>query len=234
MQISIILPTYNEKDNIIKLVNELLKINKNRQPIIEIVIVDDNSPDKTYLICQKRYKNFDNIKVILRNNIRGLAYSIREGLENSKGDYLIVMDTDFTHDPKLIPKMLDQIEFHDIVSGSRYVNGGSMENRLHEKLSFYYNVFLKLLLKTNINDNLGGFFCIKRNFLKKLSYDQIFFGYGDYFFRLLFYSKKFNAKISEIPAIYKKRTHGKSKSNFILMLFKYFFSALKLRFIQNK
>ena len=233
MKISIILPTYNEKENIIKLVNELLENNKNREPAIEIVIVDDNSPDMTYYICQKNYKNFNNIKVILRNNMKGLAYSIREGIEHATGDYLIVMDTDFTHDPKLTSKMLDQIQYYDIVSGSRYVDGGGMEDWLHGELSYYYNVLLKLVLKTSINDNLGGFFCVKKEFLEKLPYDQIFFGYGDYFFRLLFYSKKLNAKISEIPAIYKKRTHGKSKSNFISMLFKYFFSALKLRLIQK-
>ena len=92
---------------------------------------------------------------------------------------------------------------------------------------------LKLILKTDINDNLGGYFLIKRELLNKLSFDKIFYGYGEYFFRLLFFSRQKRARILEIPAIYKQRIYGKSKSNFVVMLFKYFFAAVKLRFIKN-
>ena len=108
-----------------------------------------------------------------------------------------------------------------------------MENQLHGKLSYYYNIMLKFILKTNINDNLGGYFLIKRDLLNKLEFDKIFYGYGEYFFRLLYFGKINKAKIIEIPAVYKQRLYGKSKSNFLTMLFKYFYAAVKLRFFKN-
>ncbi len=231
MDLSIILPTYNERDNILKLVNNIEDLFTNLS--YEIIIVDDNSPDGTYKFCEQNFKNKENIKIILRLNNRGLAYSIREGIENSSGHSIVVMDTDFTHDPMLINKMISLVTKYEIISGSRYIDGGSMENQLHGKLSYYYNMLLKFILSTKINDNLGGFFLIKRDFLYKLEFDKIFYGYGEYFFRLLYFGRKANGKIIEIPALYKQRLYGKSKSNFFAMLFKYFFAAVKLRFIKN-
>ena len=231
MQISIILPTYNEKDNIVRLV-EAIK-NLNIEQTFEILIIDDNSPDGTYQFSKDKLSDDKNIKIVLRKNIRGLAFSIKEGIEKSLGDHVIVMDTDFTHDPILIKKMISLRSQYEIISGSRYVTGGFMENQLHGKLSYYYNIMLKFILKTKVNDNLGGYFLIKRNLLNKLEFDKIFYGYGDYFFRLLYFSKNKNAKIIEIPAVYKQRIYGKSKSNFLAMLFKYFYAAVKLRFGKN-
>ena len=231
MQISIILPTYNEKDNIVRLVETIKKLNL--EQTFEILIIDDNSPDGTYQFSKDKLSDDKNIKIVLRKNIRGLAFSIKEGIEKSLGNHVIVMDTDFTHDPILIKKMISLRNQYEIISGSRYVSGGYMENHLHGKLSYYYNIMLKFILKTKINDNLGGYFLIKRDLLNKLEFDKIFYGYGDYFFRLLHFSKNKNAKIIEIPAVYKQRIYGKSKSNFIAMLFKYFYAAVKLRFGKN-
>ena len=76
------------------------------------------------------------------------------------------MDTDFTHDPILIPKMLRLINEYDIISGSRYCVGGYMQDQIHSHLSFFYNLILKLILKTQIQDNLGGYFCIKKKNVK--------------------------------------------------------------------
>ena len=231
MQISIILPTYNEKENIVRLVETIKKLNI--EQTFEILIIDDNSPDGTYQFSKDKFSNDNNVKIVLRKNIRGLAFSIKEGIEKSLGDHVIVMDTDFTHDPILIKKMISLRSQYEIISGSRYVTGGFMENQLHGKLSYYYNLMLKFILKTKINDNLGGYFLIKRDLLNQLEFDKIFYGYGDYFFRLLYFSKNKNAKIIEIPAVYKQRIYGKSKSNFVAMLFKYFYAAVKLRFGKN-
>ena len=231
MEISIILPTYNEKDNIVRLVETIKKLNL--EQTFEILIIDDNSPDGTYQFSKDNLYNEKNVKIVLRKNIRGLAFSIKEGIEKSTGEHIIVMDTDFTHDPILIKKMISLSSKYEIISGSRYVSGGYMENQLHGKLSYYYNIMLKFILKTKVNDNLGGYFLIKRNLLNKLEFDKIFYGYGDYFFRLLYFSKNKNAKIIEIPAVYKQRIYGKSKSNFLAMLFKYFYAAVKLRFGKN-
>ena len=231
MQISIILPTYNEKENIVRLVETIKKLNI--EQTFEILIIDDNSPDGTYQFSKDKFSNDNNVKIVLRKNIRGLAFSIKEGIEKSLGDHVIVMDTDFTHDPILIKKMISLRSQYEIISGSRYVTGGFMENQLHGKLSYYYNLMLKFILKTKINDNLGGYFLIKRDLLNQLEFDKIFYGYGDYFFRLLYFSKNKTAKIIEIPAVYKQRIYGKSKSNFLAMLFKYFYAAVKLRFGKN-
>ena len=231
MQISIILPTYNEKENIVRLVETIKKLNI--EQTFEILIIDDNSPDGTYQFSKDKFSNDNNVKIVLRKNIRGLAFSIKEGIEKSLGDHVIVMDTDFTHDPILIKKMISLRSQYEIISGSRYVTGGFMANQLHGKLSYYYNLMLKFILKTKINDNLGGYLLIKRDLLNQLEFDKIFYGYGDYFFRLLYFSKNKNAKIIEIPAVYKQRIYGKSKSNFLAMLFKYFYAAVKLRFGKN-
>ena len=140
------------------------------------------------------------------------------------------MDTDFTHDPILIPKMLRLSSEYNIIIGSRYCAGGYMEDHVHSRLSYFYNLLLKIILKTQVQDNLGGYFCISKSLLNKLPQNRIFYGYGEYFFRLLFYALKINLTILEIPTIYKKRMRGKSKSNFVYMFYKYFIEALKLRF----
>ena len=140
------------------------------------------------------------------------------------------MDTDFTHDPKLIPKMLRLSKEYNIISGSRYCSGGYMENQIHSHLSYFYNLVLKLILRTQIQDNLGGYFCIDKKKLLKLPKKKIFYGYGEYYFRLLFYSLRLKFSILEIPAIYKSRIRGNSKSKFVYLFYKYFIEALKLRF----
>ena len=229
MDLSIVLPTYNEKDNIISLVKQILEILKNSENI-EIIIVDDNSPDETYSVCKTVFEKNDKIKILLRKSNKGLAKSIAEGIKISKGKNIIVMDTDLTHDPKLIPSLIYLIKEYDIISCSRFCAGGAMENKIHYYCSFVFNLILRIILKTQIQDNLGGYYCIKKNALDSLPHEKIFFGYGEYFFRLLYFAQKKKFTIIEIPAIYNLRHKGKSKSNFLLLLFKYFFNATKLRF----
>ena len=188
MNVSIILPTFNEKKNILLLVNS---IKKNLKKIeYEIIIIDDNSPDKTAYVCKKEFKNNKTIKVIQNTKRLGLSESIHRGILNSSKKMIIVMDADFTHDPILIPKMLRLSNEYDIIIGSRYCAGGLMEDQIHSQLSFFYNLLLKLILKTQVQDNLGGYFCISKKNLNRLPAKKIFFGYGEYFFRLLFFSLK--------------------------------------------
>ena len=229
MNLSIILPTFNEKDNIISLVKKIQEISKEVENK-EIIIVDDNSPDGTYQSCKSEFENAPDVKLILRKNNRGLANSIGEGVKNCSGENIIIMDTDLTHDPKLISKLIKLIKEYDIVSCSRFCAGGLMENKMHYYLSFVFNLFIRIILRTQIQDNLGGYFCIKKNVLDSLPYERIFYGYGEYFFRLLYFAQKKKFSLIEIPAIYNLRHKGKSKSNFFFLLFKYFFAAIKLRF----
>ena len=225
--LSIVLPTYNEKDNIIDLINKIKNVIQDHS--YEIIVVDDNSPDDTFEVCKKNFLNDDNIKMILRKTNHGLANSIREGIENAKGEYVVIMDTDFTHDPNLIKQMLSMKAKYNIISGSRFCKGGSMEDTMHSICSRIYNKMIKFILQTKIEDNLGGFFCIEHKNLMQLPHEKIFYGYGDYYFRLLYFANQKNFSIVEIPARYTTRTRGKSKSKFFQMAYKYFIEVIKLK-----
>lgn len=217
--LSVILPTYNEAGNIVHLVRKIIVYLASSS--YEIIICDDNSPDNTAAIVRKSFINNKNVKIFVRKKDRGLANAIRYGIERSKGDWIIVMDTDFNHDPKVLPEMIKLKKSFDFIVGSRYLPGGGMENKLRFVLSFLYNQVIKLLLNLPTYDSLSGFYLIKREELEKLNFSKIFFGYGEYFIRLIFFSQKNQLKIKEIPVYYKNRTAGFSKSKFLSMLWGY-------------
>ena len=110
--------------------------------------------------------------------------------KKSSGDKIIVIYADHTHDPKYLGILLNLSEQFDIVIGSRFFEGGKMAATTHHYLSYIFNVFLRILLRTGVKDNLGGFFCINKKSLKDLNFDKIFTGYGEYFLRLIFFLKK--------------------------------------------
>ncbi|HPN32011.1 MAG TPA: glycosyltransferase [bacterium] len=226
IEVSIILPTYNEKKNIIPLIerlkNVLSEVNK------EIIIVDDNSPDGTSEIIKTNLKEDNEVTLIVRNNEPGLANSIREGIFFSKGRIIIVMDTDFNHNPDDVTLLYNIAKYTDMVIGSRFIFGGGMEDRFRYFLSFFFNLFVRLMIRSRIDDNLSGFFSINREKLLQLDFNKIFWGYGDYFFRLLFYAQKKKFKIVQIPTLYKLRIYGESKTNFFKTFKKYFFEIFKL------
>jgi len=229
MKVSVILPTYNESGNIIELLQEIItNIPENYD--YELIVVDDNSPDQTYQIVKDGFSNNPNVIPIHRTEDRGLGKSIRAGIERSTGDQIIIMDTDFTHDPVEIPKLLHVGQIYDIVIGSRFSPGGRMQDRMHYISSWLYNGLLRIVLRTQVQDNLGGFFIIHASKLEELPYDLIFYGYGDYFFRLLHYAQRHNLTIVEIPANYTSRKQGSSKSNYLKMLFQYTKAMISLRF----
>ena len=228
MKLSVILPTYDESGNIVRLIETILRVVPDNWDC-EIVVVDDDSPDGTYELVTRTFKDNPAVVALKRTADRGLAYSIRAGLEIATGDQFIVMGTDFTHDPVEIPKMLHLTEYFDIVSGSRFCAGGSMSSTRHYVASFSYNLILRVILRTQIQDNLGGYFTIKRKYLEGLPFDTIFYGYGDYFFRLLHYAQKKGLSIIEIPAHYHRREAGKSKSNFFRLLFSYSLAVIRFK-----
>lgn len=228
MKVSIILPTYNEAGNIVGLVEEILR---NVPPEVEpeVLVVDDDSPDKTGGIARNAFDGNLSVRVISRTKDRGFAKSIRTGIEQATGELFIVMDADCTHDPAEIPRMLHIARVYDIVSGSRFCAGGNMQDRRHYLASLAYNWLLRALLHTQVQDNLGGYFVMKRMHILALPLDEIFHGYGEYFFRLLYFAQRRGLKVIEIPSIYRVRTHGSSKSSFLSMLFSYSRAAISLR-----
>ena len=228
MNVSIVLPTYNESKNIINLTKDIINIFDDKYQF-EVLIVDDNSPDDTFKIAENEFKDDDRIVPVLRLTDRGFAKSIREGIDRAKYGQIIVMDTDFTHDPKIIPKLLHVAEAYDLVSASRFAPGGNMQDKFHYIASLLYNWLLIIILGTQIQDNLGGYFTAKKEHLISLPLDEIFYGYGEYYFRLLHFMQHKKRTIVEIPTIYVSRTEGESKSKFFNMIFIYLYNAIKVR-----
>lgn len=234
LAVSIVLPTYNEEGNILRLIKVITnKLNKENIKN-EIIVVDDNSHDKTYELVKKELNKNKNLKVFLRKKDKGLAKSIFFGIKKSLNPIIIVMDSDFNHDPMIIPQMVSLTEYYDLVIGSRYVHGGGMDDERREKASYLYNLFLRILLKTRVHDNLSGYFAMQRKDLKKLPTKNIFQGYGDYFIRLVTIASKEKMRIIEIPTWYKIRLFGESKSNFIKMILMYTKTALELKLKNSK
>lgn len=228
MSLSVVLPTYNERENIVPLVTAIMQAIP--QGIDhEILVVDDNSPDQTYQAVCEHFTDTPQVRAILRTHDRGFAKSIRAGIEQAQYEKILVLDADFTHDPAEIPNLLHISERYDIVSGSRFCSGGRMQDTPHYLASMLFNWLVRLIVHTQVQDNLGGFFIIDAKKLRMLPCDRIFEGYGEYFIRLLFYAKRCGYSIVEIPAIYATRVHGVSKSKFLTMLYTYTRTALRLR-----
>ena len=230
MDLSVILPTYNEKGNIQKLIEQIILIVPSDIKK-ELIVVDDNSTDGTYEYCKEINQNNSEVKIILREEKRSLGSSIGDGVRVCSGKIVVIMDTDLSHNTKQLKEILELIDKYDIVNCSRYCGDGSMQNKFHFLGSYYYNILLKIILSLKTTDNTGGYFAIKKDFLNSLEHNKIFYGYGEYFFRLLYFAQKKNPKVKEIPTFYNLRTYGKSKTIFSLMLFKYFYVAIKLKLI---
>lgn len=231
---SVVLPTYNEAGNIIKLIEEIRKTLELRRISNEIIVVDDDSPDKTGLLAQKYFSKIPEVRVIIRKKDKGLAKSIRTGIEATVGEIVVVMDTDFNHDPDVVPRLIEKCEKYDFVVGSRFVKGGGMANKKREWLSRLFNIFIvRPIIGSPVHDNLSGFLAARKSILDKLDFNVIFYGYGDYFIRLIYLSKRVGATFAEVPSFYKDRTYGSSKSQFINMFRDYFLSSLYVRFGKN-
>jgi len=231
MKLSVILPTYNEKENIVPLIQEIKAVLDTERQEYEILIVDDNSPDGTAEEVKSSYKDGKNVFCIVRHNAKGLASAIKEGILQSRGEYILLMDTDFSHSPETIPELLKESEDNDAVVASRYVKGGGMEAPWHKYLgSLIMNRAIDIILELNIMDSTGGFLIFKKELLGGLDMNKIFIGYGEFCFRLLYALKIRGKKIKEIPFRYGIRRYGETKSRLINMGFSYLAEALKTRF----
>lgn len=225
-RISVIVPTFNEKENILLLIDEIHSELSGFTH--EILVVDDNSPDGTYqLVCAQKY---DFVKPILRTQNRGLAASIRCGLEQATGDIFVVMDSDFNHQPKYIPQMLKNLEFYDAVIGSRFLYGGAMDSRARHILSWVFNIFIRFISTKHITDSLYGFYAIHRSVMSKVNYDKIFWGYGDYCIRLMYYLQELDSTILQIPVVNRRRSRGQANTRFLKTFFQYTAETFKLFF----
>ena len=232
--ISIILPTYNEKENILSLIESIFQTFSKIENIkYEIIIVDDNSPDGTSRELGKYQNKNKNITLITRKDKRGLASAIKTGILEAMGEHIVIMDTDFSHPPEFIKNMINVREESDfdVVIASRYIKDGEMQtSKVKYLLSKFMNLLLGFILNLKIEDLTGGFFIIKKSLLNKVNLDKIFIGYGDYFFRLFYELKKIKYSFREIPFKYAKRKVGVSKTKTFKMGIDYIKAMVLIRF----
>ena len=223
-KVSIILSTYNEVSVIEDTINQILKNLQN----VEIVLVDDNSPDGTFEKVKKI--NNPNIKMYCRKK-RGLGSAFLLGLINSSSNIVGWLDSNMGYLANRLPEMLDQLEKNDIVILSRYVNGGSDKRSKQRVLSSkLINFFCRLILTSNIKDYTSGIFLMKREVL--LSSIPIGTGHGEFFIEFIDNAYRKGFKIKEIPFLqFTDDKHGTSKTAPNLMKFVYLGLTYLIRII---
>ena len=214
VQVSIIIPTYNESENIIqvlKSIDEYIPENI----AAEAIVVDDNSPDGTGKMVEDYINDAQNkagyyINVIHRETKSGLSSAILDGIENSNGEIVVVMDSDFSHPPKIIPQLVEEIKTsdYDIVIASRYTEGGEVSgwSTKRKLISRGATGIAKAGLGVNESDPMSGFFAFKRQILEGIKFDAI-----GYKMLLEILVKTKGAKVKEIPYTFTDRTRGSSK-----------------------
>jgi dolichol-phosphate mannosyltransferase len=230
VDVSVILPTYDERDNIVPLMQAIQRELGDAGIAYEMLVVDDSSPDGTAQVVRDHFSADERVRLFVRTEDRGLARAIAYGIKQARGDTVAIMDTDFNHDPAMLPQMVKFLEYYDIIIGSRFTMGGGMEERWRYLGSFMFNFVIRVILRTQIQDNLCGFFTMRRDKLLSMDVERIFDGYGEYFMHLLFLAWRKKYTILEVPVFYIKRPHGKSKSRFLNMLVNYSRTALQVRF----
>jgi dolichol-phosphate mannosyltransferase len=226
MKAAIIIPTYNERENIIPLIHELTRITRINNLNLEIIVVDDNSPDGTSAACKQLIskikkgdaKQKSKILIIDRPRKLGLGTALIAGFEealNSGADFIITMDADFSHLPSDIPRLLEQAKDYNVVVGSRYIKGGRIKNwgfkaRL---LSFLANLLARNLLSLKVRDCTTGYKCYPRSFIQSLDFHQIASLSYAFQVEMLYFAQKGGFKIIEIPIIFEERKSGSSKKS---------------------
>jgi dolichol-phosphate mannosyltransferase len=235
--ISVVIPTYNEKENIPVLVTKLIEIFNSTNLNGNIVIVDDNSPDGTGELADELAVNYKpQIHVIHRSGKLGIGTAhiagFKYSLDKLNADLIFSMDSDLSHNPEYLP---DFIRLHEqgfnIVVGSRYVNGGGVKNwGLHRRImSKGANMLASTILGMKVNDMTTGYRCYSRNALQKLDLDAIKSNGYSFLEEILYYCKKEGFEIGETPIIFIDRELGNSKLSKNEMV-KFFMTIFRLRF----
>lgn len=212
----VIIPTYNEKENIAAIIEKAFFISSD----LEVLVVEDNSPDGTAAIVKDLQKKYNKLHIIERKGKLGLgtAYiaGFKYGIENGF-KYIIEMDADFSHPPTSLPELYSACANHhfDVAVGSRYVNGVNVVNWPMNRvlMSYFASYYVRFITGMPLRDATAGFVCYTSDFLKSIDLDKIkFVGYA-FQIEMKFTAWLKGCKIKEVPIIFTDRTKGESKMN---------------------
>ena len=208
----IIVPTYDERENLPILVAELLKLD----PSADILVVDDNSPDGTGRLADEMAVSQPRVHVLHRQGKLGLGTAYLDGFRwGLKGNYdlLMSMDCDFSHDPKYVLAILEQAKTADLVIGSRYVSGGSTYGwGIHRKIiSKVGNTTVRFMLGLKTHDTSAGFRCYRREALEQIGLDNVRSRGYNVLEEMVFHIEKGGMKVVEVPIIFLDRQRGATK-----------------------
>lgn len=228
----VIIPTYNEADNILKIIPEVLK-NSTADNEFSILVVDDNSPDGTASLVENLGN--PNVTILKREKKSGLGTAYVAGFHYAimnNYDFVFEMDADFSHDPKYLKSFIEKInEGYDLVIGSRYINGISVLNWPLRRLilSYLASVYTRAVTGLKVMDTTAGFMCYRVSSLKQINLDMV--KSNGYSFQIemkfKFYKKGF--KITEVPILFIDRREGESKMS-RKVVYEAYFMVWKLKF----
>src|ERR671932_238555 len=212
----LVLPTYNEAENIERMVEAATRFLAEASPEYRLLVVDDNSPDGTGDMADRLAAERDDVEVLHRPGKQGLGRAYLAGFKHALArgaDLLLEMDADFSHDPADIQRLIAAAEGADLVLGSRYVNGGGVEGWrwYREALSRGGCIYARVLLSVPIRDLTGGFKCFHRRVLEGLDLDDIHAdGYG-FQIEMTYRAIRAGFRVEEVPITFRDRVAGTSK-----------------------
>lgn len=212
MKCLVVIPTYNEKENIVELIKKILSVRK----ITDILVIDDNSPDETGEIVEKISKTNKRVNCIRRSGKMGLGSAYVTGFKyalKKNYDYVFEMDADFSHNPEMIPLFLDRMRLYDVVIGSRYYKGISVINWSLRRLalSLLASFYVRIILGLPLNDNTAGYKCFSAKVLRSIDLDKV--KSDGYSFQIEMNYKAFRNgfRLGELPIVFVDRHSGTSK-----------------------
>ncbi len=219
-KILVIIPTYNEAKNIAILIEKIINLNI---PNLSILVIDDNSPDRTWEVVEKIASEDSRVNLLKRPSKLGLGTAYVEGFKyalNHHYDYIFEMDADLSHDPNEIKNFLEKIKECDLVIGSRYVTGVNVINWPLSRLilSVGANWYTRMITGMPIKDCTSGFKCFRRKVLESIDLDHISSDGYAFQIEMNYKAWKKNFRICEIPIIFVDRAQGSSKMSRKVML----------------
>jgi len=218
MKILIITPTFNESKNIVLLIEKILKKN----PSYHLLVIDDNSPDGTAQIVKKMQDDYKNIFIEKREKKSGLGTAYIHGFNwalKKDYDYIVQIDADLSHNPDDIPRLISRLEDNDLVIGSRYTSGVSVVNWPIRRLllSYFANLYARLITGMHVKDATGGFKAWKREVLESIELEQVQSQGYSFQIEMNFRALSKGFKLIEEPIIFIDRTIGESKMSGAIM-----------------